>query len=1272
VKKNSRFKQILKMKTKLLQLIVIVTHLMILPNLSFGQIIPLGTAENFVLFSTAGAVSNTGITHLTGNVGTNSGSSTGFGNVNGTMNDGDGISAQCAVDVQLAYNTLNSTIPTFFPAPLLGNGQILVPGVYSIGGPATLNLGLTLDAQNNPNAVFIIQIAGAFSTNAASKVYLVNGAQACNVFWKVEGLVDMAVGTTMRGTIIANNAAINMNAGDTLEGRALSIAGAITVNNVLAYTPIGCGSPVLLGPIAPPLGNVECFTIFSSDGPVTNVGVTNVVGDVGTNLGSTLGFNPLLVVGAIHGVPDGATAAAATDLLGVYTYLNTLPYDIELLYPAQFGNNLVLTPHVYLMNAAVTFTDTLYLDAQGNSNAVFVIQVNGAFSTSTFSKVNLINGTLAKNVFWKIDGAVEINDFSIFKGTIVANNGAIELNTGVNIEGRALTTTGALATAAITATMPPGCGGTTSPIIVTDPTDQTVCIGNSVSFVVSATGTNLTYQWRLGTTNLVDGGSISGSQTNTLTINPAALTDAANNYNVVVSGTFSPSVTSSNVTLTVTSAPTITLQPTDQIGCVGDSLSLVVAATGSGLSYQWAIGTNDILGATNDTLTFDPATILDNALDYNVTVSIGNCSITSNDASVTINTVSNITLQPANQTACVGDSVSFTVAATGTGLTYQWNIGTNPILGATNDILTFDPATLLDNALNYNVTVLNGLCSVTSNNASLTVISFPVITLQPANQIGCVGDSISIVVSATGSNLTYQWSIGTNDILGATNDTLTFDPASTLDNALNYNVTISSGNCSVTSNDASITINTTPSITLQPANQTACLGDSISFTVTATGTGLTYQWNIGTNPILGATNDILTIDPVIALSALNNYNVTVSNGVCSVTSNNASLTLNTAPIITLQPSSQTICEGDSVSFIVSATGSGLSYQWRIGSANITGATNDTLTFDPSTIANGTSNYNVVVTGTCSPSVTSVDVSLTVNPTPIAVATTISPVCVGDTVFLLAQQTPLTTYNWSGPNGFVSAIQNPFIANATLANSGNYVLTTTANGCTSQPDIVTVSVIICTVDLSVVKTVDNMTPVVGSTVTFTIIAENNGSANATGVTVSEIIQSGYTFVSSSTTTGTYNDATGIWTIGNLNSSDADTLTIIVTVNATGDYSNTVTIIGNENDVDLSDNSVTIETFPTDFHIPEGFSPNGDGINDLFIIRGIASYPENNFVIFNRWGNKVFEATPYQNTWDGTSTLGITVGDDKLPTGTYFYIIDLGDGTDAIKGTIYLTR
>ena len=444
------------MKTLLFNALTAVL-LLLMPTLNFAQAPPLGTAAEFVLFSTIGAVSNTGISQVTGNVGTNNGSSTGFGNVNGVMHDNDGASAQCAADLLIAYNQLNSTTATFFPSSLLGNGQILTAGVYSIYDAATFNLDLTLDAQLNANAVFIFQIQGSFSTSADSKIKLVNGAQACNVFWKVEGLVSMASGTTMRGTVIANNAGINMNTGDTLEGRALSTTVAVTVDVVLAYTPIGCGSPVLTGPAAPALASTECWALFSSDGPVSNSGITYVTGDVGTNVGLTTGFDPLLVTGIIHPIPDGYTNQCAADLGNVYASLNTLPYDIELLYPAQFGNNLVLTPHTYIMNAATVFTDTLYLDAQGFANAVFVIQINGALSTSTYSKVLLINGTQAKNVFWKIDGAVNINDYSVFRGTIVCNNGAIDLTTGVTLDGRALTTTGALGTTAITATMPPCC-----------------------------------------------------------------------------------------------------------------------------------------------------------------------------------------------------------------------------------------------------------------------------------------------------------------------------------------------------------------------------------------------------------------------------------------------------------------------------------------------------------------------------------------------------------------------------------------------------------------------------------------------------------------------------------------------------------------------------------------------------------------------------------------------------------------------------------------------
>jgi gliding motility-associated-like protein len=93
------------------------------------------------------------------------------------------------------------------------------------------------------------------------------------------------------------------------------------------------------------------------------------------------------------------------------------------------------------------------------------------------------------------------------------------------------------------------------------------------------------------------------------------------------------------------------------------------------------------------------------------------------------------------------------------------------------------------------------------------------------------------------------------------------------------------------------------------------------------------------------------------------------------------------------------------------------------------------------------------------------------------------------------------------------------------------------------------------------------------------------------------------------------------------------------------------------------------------IPDAFSPNGDGVNDIFNIVNIESYPDNKFTIFNRWGSKIFEATPYTNgvieAWDGSSQFGAFLG-EKLPEGTYYYILDLGNGSDAYTGFIYLRR
>jgi gliding motility-associated-like protein len=91
------------------------------------------------------------------------------------------------------------------------------------------------------------------------------------------------------------------------------------------------------------------------------------------------------------------------------------------------------------------------------------------------------------------------------------------------------------------------------------------------------------------------------------------------------------------------------------------------------------------------------------------------------------------------------------------------------------------------------------------------------------------------------------------------------------------------------------------------------------------------------------------------------------------------------------------------------------------------------------------------------------------------------------------------------------------------------------------------------------------------------------------------------------------------------------------------------------------------------VPEAITPNGDNLNDFFFIEGIQNYPGNNIQIFNRWGNKVFDMTEYDNSWQGTANIGINVIGTDLPTGTYYYILDLNLGSTEIKkGFVYIKR
>ena len=106
--------------------------------------------------------------------------------------------------------------------------------------------------------------------------------------------------------------------------------------------------------------------------------------------------------------------------------------------------------------------------------------------------------------------------------------------------------------------------------------------------------------------------------------------------------------------------------------------------------------------------------------------------------------------------------------------------------------------------------------------------------------------------------------------------------------------------------------------------------------------------------------------------------------------------------------------------------------------------------------------------------------------------------------------------------------------------------------------------------------------------------------------------------------------------------------------------------NENGCDTTTSFIYVLcSDPSVFQIYNGFSPNGDGLNDVFFIRGVEAFPDNVLCIFNRWGNQVFRQEGYQNTWSGEWETSI------VPSGTYFYVFDNGEG-ETYSGYVQIHR
>jgi hypothetical protein len=405
-------------------------------------------------------------------------------------------------------------------------------------------------------------------------------------------------------------------------------------------------------------------------------------------------------------------------------------------------------------------------------------------------------------------------------------------------------------------------------------------------------------------------------------------------------------------------------------------------------------------------------------------------------------TAPSITSQPANVTVTAGSSASFSVTASGTGtLTYQWQKGGANISGAMGSTYSIASAQAAD-AGNYTVVVTNSAGSVTSNAATLTVnaaTSAPAITAQPQNVTTSSGSSASFSVTATGNPTpTYQWQKGGANISGATSATYTIASVQSSD-AGNYTVVVTNSAGTVTSSAASLTVSASavaPSIATQPASVTVTAGSAASFSVAANGTGpLSYQWQKGGANISGATSSTYSIASVQNGDA-GSYTVVVTNSAGTVTSSAATLTVSaaaTAPAITTQPANQTVTAGSAVTFSVTATGTAtLTYQWKKGGANITGATSSSYSIASAQAADA-GTYTVVVSNSAG-NVTSNGATLTVNAAssgtaPAIVTTpTSQTVVTGHNVSFYASATgnPPATYQW----------QVSTDGGATWANVGN--------------------------------------------------------------------------------------------------------------------------------------------------------------------------------------------------------------------------------------------
>jgi hypothetical protein len=220
---------------------ILVIALLFFHNIILGQPVDFRTADSFAVFTNNGAVSNEGLSDLNGgDYGADGVESVISGFVTavnkGTPQLNNTITEQARLDLTSAFNDLWAIPYNFTHGAAIGT-ETITPGVYYIESASSFDGTITLDANNDPNALFMFKITGAFNIQPYSEIELINGAQAGNVFWLIKGAVDIGIKSDLHGTFISAPGAITIRSGTFLTGRVFSTTGAIAINNLNVSNP---------------------------------------------------------------------------------------------------------------------------------------------------------------------------------------------------------------------------------------------------------------------------------------------------------------------------------------------------------------------------------------------------------------------------------------------------------------------------------------------------------------------------------------------------------------------------------------------------------------------------------------------------------------------------------------------------------------------------------------------------------------------------------------------------------------------------------------------------------------------------------------------------------------------------------------------------------------------------------------------------------------------------------------------------------------------------